>query len=109
MQCTQNAPTLSHNPLILTYLQTHLRRYVLIRMPSLLSSFCQSDYAASVLAVLKRFGYDVENLNGPEMHSLCNVMTLQKDVHEYFDRLEIWFEETVSVACLVISCPHWPP
>jgi hypothetical protein len=58
----------------------------------------QKDYAASVLAVLKRFGYNVENLNGPGVHSLYNVMTLQKDVRDWLDRLEVWFEKTVSVA-----------
>lgn len=50
-----------------------------------------------MLAVLKRFGYDVERLNGQEVHSLPNVMTMQKDVHDYFDRLDMWFENTVSV------------
>jgi len=56
---------------------------------------CQKDYAASVLAVLKRFGYDIENLNGPKVHSLYNVMTMEKNVHDWFDRLEMWFEATV--------------
>jgi hypothetical protein len=58
------------------------------------------DYSASVLAVLKRFGYAVDNLNGDKVHSLFNVMTMQKDVHDWFDRLEIWFEATVSVICI---------
>jgi hypothetical protein len=55
------------------------------------------DYAASVLDVLYRFGYNVENLNGPGVHSLYNVMTLEKDVHERFGRLQVWFEKTVGV------------
>ncbi|KAK0436852.1 uncharacterized protein EV420DRAFT_1589940, partial [Desarmillaria tabescens] len=35
------------------------------------------DYAASVLAVLKRFGYDIEQTNGTKVHSLYNVMTME--------------------------------
>jgi hypothetical protein len=50
-----------------------------------------------MLAVLKHFGYDVENLNGPKVHSLLNVMTMEKNVHDLFDRLYLWFEATVSV------------
>ena len=60
---------------------------------------CQKDYAASVFAVLKRFGYDIENLNGPKVHSLYNVMTMEKNVHDWFDRLEMWFEATVRATC----------
>jgi hypothetical protein len=50
-----------------------------------------------VLAVLKRFGYDVESINGEKVHSLYNVMTMERNVHDMFDRLELWFEETVSI------------
>jgi len=49
------------------------------------------------MAVLKHFGYDVESLNGPEVHSLVNVMTMEKNVHDWFDRLYLCFEATVSV------------
>ncbi|KZT08965.1 uncharacterized protein LAESUDRAFT_723269 [Laetiporus sulphureus 93-53] len=59
----------------------------------------KKDYAASLLAVLKRFGYDVEKLNDAKMHSLYNVMTMQKDVREWFDRLEMWFEATTVENC----------
>jgi hypothetical protein len=86
----------------LTYLRVraHLRRYVLGVFPLLPSpslSLLQKAYSASLLAVLKRFGYDVENLNGPKVHSLFNVMTMEKNVHDLFDRLYLWFEATVSV------------
>ena len=57
----------------------------------------QTLHSTSVLAVLKRFGYDVENLNGDNAHSLHNVMTMEYTMHEYFDQLDIWFEGTVSV------------
>jgi len=57
----------------------------------------QTLYSASFLAVLKRFGYDAEKLDGEKVHSLFNVMTMQHDVYYLFDRLELWFEATVSV------------
>lgn len=56
----------------------------------------RKDCLASVLAVLKSFGYPVESLNGPKVHSLYNVMTMSKDAHDWFDRLIMWFEATVS-------------
>lgn len=57
------------------------------------------DYAASVLAVLQRFGYDVKNLNGKKVHSLHNVMTMENQPHDLFDRLELWFEATDILHC----------
>ena len=57
-----------------------------------------------MLAVLKRFGYDVDNLNGPQVHSLFNVMTMQHDVHDMFDRLCLWLEATVSVIGTLYAC-----
>lgn len=60
----------------------------------------QTEYAASVWAVLNRFGgVDVtEELNGAGIHRIGNIMTLGVDVHFKFDRLKIWFEETVCYA-----------
>ncbi|KAF9490002.1 hypothetical protein BDN71DRAFT_1455270 [Pleurotus eryngii] len=52
------------------------------------------DYAASVLAVLRCFGYDVDALNGAGVHSLFNVMTLESNVHDMFDQLLLWLEAT---------------
>ncbi|KAF8239177.1 hypothetical protein L208DRAFT_119564 [Tricholoma matsutake] len=66
----------------------------------------EKDYAASVLAVLKRFGFDIENLNGPKVHSLYNVMTMQKDVHDWFDRLEMWFEATNVTNCYRVKAVY---
>ena len=54
-----------------------------------------------MLAVLKGFGYNVDNLNGMKVHSLFNVMTMEKNVHDLFDRLELWFEKTVGVLAIV--------
>ncbi|KAF9061758.1 hypothetical protein BDP27DRAFT_1233902, partial [Rhodocollybia butyracea] len=51
---------------------------------------------ASVLAVLARFGYNVDNLDGPKIRSLFNVMTLIAVVHDYFDPMKLWFEATVN-------------
>ncbi|EPQ61155.1 hypothetical protein GLOTRDRAFT_109333 [Gloeophyllum trabeum ATCC 11539] len=63
----------------------------------------RKDYAASVLTVLSRFGYDVDKLNGPKVHSLYNVMTLQHDVHNRFDRLQLWLEETDMANCYRVT------
>jgi hypothetical protein len=48
--------------------------------------------------ILKCFGYEdlPERLNGDGIHSLDNVMTLDPIIHDWFDRLEIWFEAVVS-------------
>ncbi|PPQ69947.1 hypothetical protein CVT25_001991 [Psilocybe cyanescens] len=53
-----------------------------------------SSYAASVHAVLLRFGQlrAIEELDGPGLHRLENVMTMDASVHLFFDNLEIWFE-----------------
>jgi hypothetical protein len=66
-------------------------------LPSRSLLLLQKAYSASVLAVLKRFGYDVESLNGPKVHSLFNVVTMEQNAHDWFDRLQLWFEATVSV------------
>ncbi|KAF8550034.1 hypothetical protein OG21DRAFT_1420364 [Imleria badia] len=52
------------------------------------------DYSASILAVLKRFGYDINKLNGENVHSLTNVISVESNVHEAFDRLMLYFEAT---------------
>ncbi|KAK0442704.1 uncharacterized protein EV420DRAFT_1074311 [Desarmillaria tabescens] len=57
------------------------------------------DPAASVLAVLKSFGYDVEQVNGTKVHSLYNIITMESNVHDWFNRLEIWFEKTKAKNC----------
>jgi hypothetical protein len=57
----------------------------------------QTDHSASVLAILKRFVDSAENLNGPKVHSLFNVMTMEYDMYDWFDRLDMWLEATVSI------------
>lgn len=64
------------------------------------------DYSASVMAVIKQFGYDLESVNSKKVHSLYNVMTMELLSHHLFDHLELWFEEMVSV--LLIICLNLP-
>ncbi|KAI5987633.1 hypothetical protein EDD15DRAFT_2371994 [Pisolithus albus] len=54
------------------------------------------DYAASVWAVLDRFGHDKlrKDLNGAGIHRLDNVMTMAHDIHGLFDRLKVYFTAT---------------
>jgi hypothetical protein len=56
----------------------------------------QREYSAFILAVLERFRYDISRFNGERVHSLTNVMTIDHNVHEAFDRLELYFEAVVS-------------
>ena len=58
----------------------------------------QLDYAASVWAVMERFGQvnGFLELNGPNIHRLENVITMEIGFHTLFDRLTIWLEATVS-------------
>ena len=48
-------------------------------------------------AVMVRFGYKTlpDDLNGPKVHRLENVMTLTGAFHDHFDRLGVWFVATV--------------
>ena len=51
-------------------------------------------------AVLERFGYKAafEELNGSGIHCLKNVITLDHNVHFFFDTLQLWLEpKAVSV------------
>lgn len=64
----------------------------------------QVNYAAPVLAVLEHFGYNVDNLNGLKVHSLYNVMTMEHNMRDPFDRLGLWFEPTVGTKMIVPRC-----
>jgi HNH endonuclease len=50
-----------------------------------------------VLAVLQRFDCDIGSFNGERVHSLINVITLEKNIHDAFDRLLFYFEATVGL------------
>ncbi|KAI6008098.1 hypothetical protein F5J12DRAFT_826633 [Pisolithus orientalis] len=56
----------------------------------------KEHYAASVWAVLDRFGYGhlQQELNGIGINRLENVMTMDLTLHKLFDSLQIWFCET---------------
>ncbi|KAI6028835.1 hypothetical protein F5J12DRAFT_961323, partial [Pisolithus orientalis] len=56
----------------------------------------RATYAASVWGVLDRFGYSAlrEELNGPNIHRLENVVTMEESLRIHFDRLWIWFTAT---------------
>ncbi|KAI9510670.1 hypothetical protein F5148DRAFT_542180 [Russula earlei] len=68
--------------------------------------FPEGLFPAPVLAVSKRFGYGVENLNGFKVHSLFDVMTMRHDVHDWFDRLDIWFEASVRRCTVSLLTGH---
>jgi hypothetical protein len=72
----------------------------------------QLDYSASILAILLWFHYD--SFNGLKVHSLTNVMTMQKDIHDAFDRLECYLEATVIFGTAIYMYSvnhntHWVP
>lgn len=54
----------------------------------------KANYAASVWAVLERFGYTTlsEELDGKNIHRLDNILILDPVAHDHFDHLELWFE-----------------
>ncbi|KIJ49955.1 hypothetical protein M422DRAFT_65849 [Sphaerobolus stellatus SS14] len=59
-----------------------------------LTEFHKCEYAASVHAILERFGQldTVGELNGTGAHRLQNILTLDVAVHQYFDDLELWLD-----------------
>lgn len=58
----------------------------------------QHEHSASVWAVMERFGQVLiaEELNGPAIYCLENVMTMHVDKHDIFNALGLWLERTVS-------------
>ncbi|KAH9482082.1 hypothetical protein JR316_0004177 [Psilocybe cubensis] len=54
------------------------------------------EYAASMWAVMTRFGYEKrpEELNGARIHRLENILTLVPNFHGLFDLLQVWFTAT---------------
>jgi hypothetical protein len=59
-----------------------------------------------VWAILECFGYKdlPDRLCGDGIHSLDNVMTLEYDIHAWFDELKLWFEAVVSGLQSVSPC-----
>jgi hypothetical protein len=90
-----------------------MRRIIRYAFPPTYMSFYlsprQLDYAASVWAVLDRFGYKelLKELNGTKIHRLENILTLSLEVHELFDTLKLWFEPaTVPSSTVTASGEH---
>jgi len=52
------------------------------------------DYASSVWAVMERFGQSGfrDELDGPKIHRLTNILTLDHHLHTLFDKLALWLE-----------------
>ena len=65
-------------------------------------SWSQKDFTAAPYAMLTRFGYPViqEELGGPNIHRLENVLTLDKVVQDFFDQLHVWFEAVPNEVCI---------
>ena len=65
-----------------------------------MTSLVQASYASSALAVLSRFGRidAVRELNGAGLHRLENVLTLASDLHQMFDKLQLWLERKPGVS-----------
>ncbi|KAH9002540.1 hypothetical protein EDB86DRAFT_2847233 [Lactarius hatsudake] len=61
---------------------------------NILDSNNKHEHASSFLAILSCFGYKglPDRLTGKKIHSLDNVMTLELNMHDSFDQLDIWFE-----------------
>lgn len=59
----------------------------------------QRNYAAGMWTVMSRFGHEElpDELNGPNVHRLENVMTLVLPLHVDFDQLMVWFVATVRL------------
>ncbi|KAJ3515777.1 hypothetical protein NLJ89_g1537 [Agrocybe chaxingu] len=60
------------------------------------------NFAASAWAVMERTGSVLvpDELNGPDIHRLENIMTLETGVHSLFDNLKLWFEPGSGDDCL---------
>jgi hypothetical protein len=63
-----------------------------------ISSVCNYGWT-----VMRRFGFIPSELNGPGIHRLENVLTLDNTVHRAFAALDLWFKPTVSIQILCES------
>jgi len=54
----------------------------------------KTQYSATVWAIIHNFsGISVlDELNGPSIHCLSNILTLELNLHKPFDNLDLWFE-----------------
>lgn len=66
---------------------------------TLTNAYFKRKWASSAWALLQRFStvrLIEDDLNGRGIHRPGNAIMLQQDVHDCFDRLELWFEAIVS-------------
>jgi hypothetical protein len=66
----------------------------------------QRAYNASVIALLHRFGRInvAEELNGPRVHRLENILTLDLNYFFWFHELAIWLERKPAVSSKANFC-----
>jgi hypothetical protein len=64
-----------------------------------------SEYARTAFTMLKMFGleHEVEKLIGPQANTLSNVLTLCYEMHQAFDRFDIWLEEVPGLVRFTLS------
>ncbi|KJA23966.1 hypothetical protein HYPSUDRAFT_566158 [Hypholoma sublateritium FD-334 SS-4] len=55
----------------------------------------KSHYSSTVWGIINCFAHInvLEELDGPQIHSISNVLTLSANMHNLFDNLMLWFEE----------------
>jgi hypothetical protein len=73
-----------------------------IRIPIIETlTLAKLDCAASFWAILEHFGYSgiSQELNGDRVNQLSNVMTLDILVHDWMDKLSLWFEKATDGVC----------
>ncbi|KAF7299234.1 hypothetical protein MIND_00872100 [Mycena indigotica] len=56
----------------------------------------KTNYAASALAILEKFGMNSEMLLGTNVHRTFNTISMSAALHGLFDTLHFWFEEDVN-------------
>ncbi|KAF5378312.1 hypothetical protein D9615_008803 [Tricholomella constricta] len=76
-------------------------------MPDANEGSNKHHYAASLWAVMDRFGYQriPSDLNGNNIHRLENVLTLDVGVRCLFDELKLWFEPTDTSNTYKLTSP----
>lgn len=94
-----SSPSLRTKELAETTKTTQRYGFLFYFMTELLNlRIIKHEYATSAWAVIERFGNVsiISELNGVAIHRLENIMTMDITLHALFDKLCIWFEETVG-------------
>lgn len=65
----------------------------------------QAHEMSSMYTMFKVFGYShtFHELNGRNIHSLENILTLELNTHVQFDLLQLWFEHYTSHVSLLMD------